>query len=333
MFKINNIEILLSAIFYDEALSSKDLRCLDSYQLDNLYNYLYKQKVLQLSYNYLKQLTSGNHNETILLKTSEYIQKTNSRDSMLRDGLCSISNHLTQHNIDHISLKGPLFSDTYYGGSGKRVCGDIDLLVSKKEVLRVKDILLNEGYDINQELFEKSLKHHYHFEAKKNQITFEIHWNIDYGENDYGDHLFNNSYYVQLNNNEIRVLNNEGQFLLFVVSISKDWFTRAGVNKYMDLFQIVGCENLDYINIFKTIEHFGLNNRCYAVLFCLHYFCKRKTWPPIRASILTKVFSWGFLTKRKVLMVKTSSKLTRRLGEKMLWKDTSFTNVPNIYKD
>ena len=333
MFKVNTVEIILSAIFYDEQLSSKDLRRLNSYHLDDLYNYLYKQKILQLSYNYLKQLTDENHNEAILLKTSEYIQKTNSRDRMLRDGLCSISSHLTQHSIDHISLKGPLFSDTYYGGSGKRVCGDIDLLVNKKDVLCVKDILLNEGYDINQELFEKSLNHHYHFEAEKDRITFEIHWNIDYGKNDYWDHLFNNSYCVQLNDNKIRVLNNEGQFLLFVVSISKDWFTRAGVNKYMDLFQIVRRENLDYINIFKTIEQFGLNNRCYAVLFCLHYFCKHKTWPPIRASIFTKVFSWGFLTKRKVLMIKTSLKLTRRLGEKMLWKDTSFTNVPNIYKD
>lgn len=329
------VEQILYALFSDEELSLKVFNRLNSDQLDDIYHYLYKQKILQLSYDYLKQLPLSNedHVKMILLKTSEYIQKTNSRDNMLREGLCSSSKYLTQKGIEHISLKGPLFSEIYFNSSGKRVCGDIDLLINKCDVLRTKDALIEAGYEIDETLFEKSIVYHYHFEAKKDQITFEIHWNIDYGKNDYWEHLLCNSYFVQINNIDIRVLNNECQFLLFVVSISKDWFTRAGANKYLDLFQIIKHANIDYLHAFKIIEQFGLHNRCYAVLFCLQYFCKRKPCPSIRASIFTKMFSRCFLTKHKVLMCKTSYKFIRQLGEKLLWKDTSFTRVPNIYKD
>jgi hypothetical protein len=167
--KIKIIETILSSIFYDERLSTKTLKGINCNQLDEIYNYLYKQKILQLSYNVLTQLlhSKEEYDEGILLKAAEYIKKTNSRDSMLREGLYSLSNTLTQNGIEHISLKGPLFSEIYYKSSGKRVSGDIDLLINKSDVPRVKDILINAGYYVDQDLFEKSVKHHYHFEAKK----------------------------------------------------------------------------------------------------------------------------------------------------------------------
>jgi len=335
MIRINIIEKILYALFSDDIISSKDFKRLNSDQLNDIYNYLYKQKILQLSYNYLKQLPTDNeyHAEKILLKTSEYIEKTKFRDNMLRNGLYSLSNTLIQNNIEHISLKGPLFSDIYFKSEGKRVCGDIDILVNKCDVLRTKDVLKKAGYYIDDALYEKSLLHHYHFEAKKDNVTFEIHWNIDYGRNAYWEYLFHNSYFRHLSDIQIRVLNNEGQFLLFIVSISKDWFTKAGVNKYLDLLQIVKHENMNFSDVFKAIEKFDLINRCYIVLFCLQHFYKNKMWPTVRTSLSTKIFAQCFLTKRKILLCKPPYKLTRKLGEQLLWKDSSFTSVPNIYKN
>lgn len=323
-------------MFSDEALSSVTFKHLSLRQWDNIYNYLYKHKILQFSFDYLKQLSvydSGNdHVEAILLKTSEYIKKTNSRDIVYRAGLYSLTKCLTQNGIEHISLKGPLFSEIYYKNSGKRVCGDIDILINKNNIFRTKSILSEAGYVIDEAIFEKSLVHHYHFEAKKENITYEIHWNIDYGKNNYWDYMFHNSCFVQLNDTKIRVLNHDGQFLLFMVSISKDWFTRAGANKYLDLLKIIRFGELNYKHIFEIVEQFDLNNRCYAVLFCLQHFYKCKTWSTIHASFLTKIFSRFFLTKQKVLMCRPPFKLTRKTGEALLWKDVSFTSVPNIYK-
>lgn len=330
------VEQIIFALFSGEELLSVDYKHLKSCQWNSIYNYLYNQKILQLSFYYLKQLSvydSGDyHVEEILLKTSKYIKKTNFRDSVYREGLYSLTQCLTQNGIEHISLKGPLFSEMYYKSFGKRVCGDIDLLINKSDILRAKNILVDAGYDVDETLFEKSIMYHYHFEAKKENITYEIHWNIDYGKNDYWDYLFRNSYFVQLNDTEVRILNHEGQFLLFIVSISKDWFTRAGTNKYLDLMKIIKTEKLNYKQIFEIIKQFNLNNRCYAVLFCLQHFYKRKIWPTVPADILTKIFAWCFLTKQKVLMRKPPLKLTRKIGEALLWKDVSFTSVPNIYK-
>lgn len=331
------VERIILSLFSGENLSSVDFNHIKPCQWDSIYNYLYKQKILQLSFDCLKQLSvldgGNNHVEEILLKTREYIKKTSSRDKVLRTGLYSITQCLTQNEIEHISLKGPLFSEIYYKCLGKRVCGDIDLLINKNDIYRVKKILLDTGYDIDEALFKKSILHHYHFEAKKENITYEIHWNIDYGKTDYWDYLFCNSFLVQFNDIKVRVLNHEGQFLLFIVSISKDWFTRAGTNKYLDLLKIIEAEKLNYKHIYEVIEQFDLNNRCYAVLFCLQHFYKRKILPEIQASVLTKIFTWCFLTKQKTLMCKSSFKLTRKIGEALLWKDASFTSVPNIYKN
>ena len=327
---------IVFSLFSGNDLSSMGVKHIKPSQWDTIYSYLYKQKILQHSFDCLKQLSvcdgGKNHVEEILFKTSEYINKTKSRDNMYRAGLYFLTKCLTNNGIEHISLKGPLFSEMYYNGLGKRVCGDIDLLINKKDIYRVKNILLDTGYDIDERLFEKCIIHHYHFQAKKENITYEIHWNIDYGEADYWNYLLCNSFFVSFNDIKIRVLNNEGEFLLFIVSISKDWFTRAGTNKYLDLLKIIKSEKLNYKHIFQIIEQFNLNNRCYAVLFCLQHFCKCKTWPKIPASVFTKIFARLFLTKEKTLMCKSSLKLTRKIGEALLWKDVSFTSVPNIYK-
>lgn len=324
---------MIFSLFWNRNFSVKNKLTFSN--IKGIYDYLYKQKILQLSYGFLEKLSLSNdiYAEKMLFDTKKYVKKTLCRNNILQKELCILSKILDENHVEHISLKGPLFSLIYFNEPGKRVCGDIDLMIDYNDIMRVVMILEEAGYEIKKDLFNESLKYHYHFEVSKKDVIFEIHWNIDYGKNNYWKYLLENSYFLEINNWKVRVLNDEAQFVLFVISISKDWFTKSCVSKYLDLFQIIKRESIDYKSVYKVIEEYGLTQRCYAVLVCLQHLCKLSIWPKIRVGFLTRIFTLVFLTKYRVLMQKRPCRFVRKMGERLLWKDISFTTVPNIYKN
>ena len=332
MYNKKIIKEIIYALFWRSEVNIKKKLHLSN--IKYIYEYLYKQKILQLSYKYLEKASSTNalYLEKILLDIKNYEIKTLCRDNVLEKELCYISKILNENHVEHISLKGPIFSLIYFNKPGKRVCGDLDLLIDYNDINRVVMILEKAGYEINKELFNECLKYHYHFDVCKKGVVIEIHWNIDYGVKNYWNYLLSHSYFIEKNDCKIRILDDEAQFVLFVASISKDWFTNACVSKYLDLFQIIIREKVDYDSVYKVIEEYGLTKRCYAVLSCLRHFCKFRLWPTIRVDLLTRLFTFFFLTKYRILMQKRPCIIIRKLGERLLWNDISFTRVPNIYK-
>src|SRR5207237_10396108 len=51
-----------------------------------------------------------------------------------------------------VALKGPLLSHYLYGDLGARTSGDIDLLAKRKDVARIRDVLMSQGYRLTTTL-------------------------------------------------------------------------------------------------------------------------------------------------------------------------------------
>ena len=62
--------------------------------------------------------------------------------------LCGLAELFKDHEIAFVPLKGPLLSQQLYGDLSMRASGDLDWLVHRRDVLRVRDLLIARGYRV-----------------------------------------------------------------------------------------------------------------------------------------------------------------------------------------
>jgi hypothetical protein len=66
--------------------------------------------------------------------------------------LCGLAELFTDHEIAFVPLKGPLLSQQLYGDLSMRASGDLDWLVHRRDVLRVRDLMIARGYRVESTL-------------------------------------------------------------------------------------------------------------------------------------------------------------------------------------
>jgi hypothetical protein len=67
---------------------------------------------------------------------------------MLSAELCALAELFQQHEIPFVSLKGPSLSQQLYGDLSMRASSDLDWLVHRRDLLRVRDLLTARGYQV-----------------------------------------------------------------------------------------------------------------------------------------------------------------------------------------
>jgi len=105
------------------------------------------------------------------------------RNMYLYSELERILTALNEKDIDVMALKGAALARTVYGDIGLRVMGDIDLLVKKECLPRVKEIMpaLNYGAHRHSKPEEWYTANHFHlppYVHNEKQIVVEIHWKV-----------------------------------------------------------------------------------------------------------------------------------------------------------
>ncbi|WHY61138.1 nucleotidyltransferase domain-containing protein [Cytobacillus firmus] len=91
-----------------------------------------------------------------------------------------------KHQIRLLVLKGPVLGEDLYGDISRRTSGDLDFLISIKDMDKVNELLLKNGYKkddyIKTVLNDWRWRHHhvtyYHTQKK---IKLEIHWRLNPG--------------------------------------------------------------------------------------------------------------------------------------------------------
>jgi len=110
----------------------------------------------------------------------EYYCNNAARNLFLAHELVRLINLLGQQGISAVPFKGPLLAASAYGSLSLREFADLDIFVHKQDVMRIKKILLLEGYQLlpSEDLENFYLKHKYHFPFlhPETRILVEIHW-------------------------------------------------------------------------------------------------------------------------------------------------------------
>lgn len=106
--------------------------------------------------------------------------KSLSYNTFVYNQLEEVASLLVEDNISIVILKGLALEETVYGNRGLRQMTDIDVLVKKEDALKMRKILLENGYEsspIISPVYERKMfQHGKHLpEMNKNGLSVEIH--------------------------------------------------------------------------------------------------------------------------------------------------------------
>ena len=148
-----------------------------------------------------------------------------------------VSNFLRKNNIDHLIIKGVVLSHNIYNDVSKRGGGDLDILINKKELFKIINLLKKLDFYVKENtfpLFADKLEFSYskwvYYEItlirkKENFFDFiDLHWRMDFntaGIPSFQDAISNKESFF-LNNVSIPVPNYENNLILITSNGSKD---------------------------------------------------------------------------------------------------------------
>ena len=89
--------------------------------------------------------------KAILDQLRDYFHNLARRNLFLTRELLKLLNLFQAHEIPAIPYKGPVLAASAYGNLALRQFCDLDILIHKQDALRVKSLLLNQGYRLSQE--------------------------------------------------------------------------------------------------------------------------------------------------------------------------------------
>jgi hypothetical protein len=114
----------------------------------------------------------------------DQFHKTTRNNLLLAAELIKLLKLFEQNDIRAIAYKGPAMAAYLFGDPTLRQPGDLDILISKRDVLKAKQLLTSAGYRLQLKLTSAQEKAfirsqcEYCFTAGDGKIYLEIHWRI-----------------------------------------------------------------------------------------------------------------------------------------------------------
>jgi len=105
-----------------------------------------RHKVVPLLYQNLNNTCPEAVPHAILNQLKNHFNTNAMSNKFMTTELLKLLNLFQNHNIPAIPFKGPVLAATAYGNLALRQFCDLDILVQKQNVLKVKDLLVSQGY-------------------------------------------------------------------------------------------------------------------------------------------------------------------------------------------
>jgi len=244
-----------------------------------------KEKIISLvnsnvDWNYLIELASRNrlmplliHNlcsicpdvipDTILNDLKKFFHKNATKNLLLSSELIKVMKLLEANDVNSITYKGPLLAQIAYRNIALRQFGDVDLFVDKSDVMKVKKLMLSEGYELYPPIsIENSTYIKLDSEYRFNNMgsIIEVNWNF------VGNYFFlpvesnkiffDNVKKYKINNTMFNAPSQVNQLLILCIHCAKHNWNR--LSWICDIVELIQNETIDWAETIEKAEKLGI---------------------------------------------------------------------------
>ena len=150
---------------------------------DHLASLAEAHRVAPLVHKTLERVATGTVPSTVCERLGARFVDNARKNLFLTHELLRLLREFSAHGIPAVAYKGPVLAASVYGNLALRSFNDLDILVPRRHVLAVKDLLLAQGYRPEYELTAAQEARYmdtgceYNFNSPTN-IHVEVHWDI-----------------------------------------------------------------------------------------------------------------------------------------------------------
>jgi hypothetical protein len=182
--------------------------------------------LLPLLYHQLHAICSESVPKTQLHTLKTYFHANLASNLFLTAELLKLLKLFKNHEIPAVPFKGPVLASMVYGDLSLREFSDLDILIHREDFMKVRNLLLLEGYgsDVRlnaaqDEALSRSL-YDYHFKHAKTGVNVDIHWGFlpkEFASAVNPDRLWSSIQVVRLAGREIPTLSQEDLLLILCI--------------------------------------------------------------------------------------------------------------------
>jgi hypothetical protein len=162
------------------------LRELAATDLDWEYLFLLARRhaVVPLLYVQLERHASDVVPQEFLRKLKQQYLENSARNTVLTAELCRLIGLFADVGVEAIPYKGPALAAFAYDNLALRRFVDLDVIVKRSDVLKAREILLNEGYaptkslSLEQQELLLRTQHNMQFARDNRRLIVELHWEV-----------------------------------------------------------------------------------------------------------------------------------------------------------
>ena len=204
---------------------------------DYLFQLARRHAVIPLLYLQLAREGANSIPPTYLAKLRLQYQQNYARNIILTEELCRLVKLFSDAGIEALPYKGPALALFAYGSLALRRFVDLDVIVSKSDVLRARDLLLADGYTpaksltpAQQELLLRT-QHNLQFSRDNRRLIVELHWEVAphlFASSVQENELWQNLTTIELNGTKMKTLTADDLLFSLCVHGSRHLWERLG---------------------------------------------------------------------------------------------------------
>ncbi len=196
---------------------------------------------------------------------------TNARRNLFLTGeLLKVLNLFEAHAIPAIPYKGPVLAACAYGQLVLRQFCDLDILIHERDILRTKNLLVAQGYQLHGQLDWE-----YHFVHEDSKVSVDLHWGITQKERPFllnFERLWSRHELVSLGSTKVVSFQREDLLLILCVQVTKDcWQWQEQLAKVCDIAEVIRVyQDIDWNCVMEQAHTLGSERMLLLGLLLAH---------------------------------------------------------------
>jgi len=220
---------------------------------DYVFQLARRHSIVPLVYVQLQQHASDLVPPQFLSKLKKHYFENSARNTLLTAELCRLISLFAEAGIETIPYKGPVLALFAYGDVALRRFVDLDVIVKKSDVLKARDILLNEGYtpskslSLDQQEMLLRTQHNMQFSRDNHRLIIELHWEVAphlFASTVNGERLWQDLITLDLNGTPVKTFSAEDLLFSLCVHGSRHLWERLGW--ICDIAELIKSQPLDW---------------------------------------------------------------------------------------